>query len=338
MMRNDNDPLDHWLYGERARASTTKNLGPVLSKLRARLRLARIQMETDDLISDFDSVYEWYLNFVQQKLGNSFKQRIILETIALVVHPTTIPFWIKLLELKLSRDPFSNTRRTYALAALALLAIRTGEESAWGALKTGLSHSSPETRAMTCRYLARACIESQQPIPEEVVSALTQLATKDRSFAPRFLARRALAELELPVPMDYPSGVYSFKVCHIWEPSVFRIIELRSDQTLSTLHAAIQNAWNWFDDHLYSFYLNGKKYDHRYEFCHSYTEEAADFASNGVIGELGLKVRHKFLYYFDFGANHEFTVVVDAIREEAGPGTFPQVIESVGEAMEQYEY
>jgi len=38
---------------------------------------------------------------------------------------------------------------------------------------------------------------------------------------------------------------------------VWRKIEMRADQTLEELHLAIQNAYDWDADHLYSFFMSG---------------------------------------------------------------------------------
>jgi hypothetical protein len=57
-----------------------------------------------------------------------------------------------------------------------------------------------------------------------------------------------------------------------------------------------------------------------------------------VIGALGLVVNHKFLYLFDYGDNHRFEVEVVGLTPEAerGKRAYPRVIESTGEAPEQY--
>jgi len=39
---------------------------------------------------------------------------------------------------------------------------------------------------------------------------------------------------------------------------VWRKIEIRADQTLEDLHLAIQRAYGWDADHLYSFFISGK--------------------------------------------------------------------------------
>lgn len=42
---------------------------------------------------------------------------------------------------------------------------------------------------------------------------------------------------------------------------VWRKIEMRADQTLEDLHFAIQEAYGWDADHLYSFFMSGKAWD-----------------------------------------------------------------------------
>ncbi len=58
-------------------------------------------------------------------------------------------------------------------------------------------------------------------------------------------------------------------VFHIWIPpvhTVWRKLELRADQTLQDLHLAIQDAFEFDDDHLYSFFMSGKPWDQSTEY------------------------------------------------------------------------
>jgi hypothetical protein len=47
---------------------------------------------------------------------------------------------------------------------------------------------------------------------------------------------------------------------------VWRKIEIRADQTLENLHFAIQRAYGWDADHLYSFFMSGKAWDQNSEY------------------------------------------------------------------------
>jgi hypothetical protein len=200
-----------------------------------------------------------------------------------------------------------------------------------------------------------------------------------------------LREAALTVPLDNPEGTYVFKVSPDWLKGVHRKIEVRSYHTMEDLHLAIQWAFKWNDDHLYSFYMNGVVHDARYEIPHPALverdgefpffvlpielagdpEEADDRVKeiltgfgvslgrvedegvsenvegkdkgpltviNTVIGELGLVPGHSFLYLFDFGEDHVFLVTVDGVKEKAGRGTYPRVVERQGESPPQYWY
>ena len=154
-----------------------------------------------------------YLNFIEQKKpGSTFDQKGMLELVASVANPASVPFWSKLLDLNRPRDSFSNTRRIYALAALAYIAIRTDESGAMETLKAACGHPRPEARAMAAHYIKCVHVGTNQPLSEDVASILMQLATKDRSFAPRFIARRALAATDQTVPLDNPNSVYAQSV------------------------------------------------------------------------------------------------------------------------------
>jgi hypothetical protein len=48
---------------------------------------------------------------------------------------------------------------------------------------------------------------------------------------------------------------------------VWRKIEIRADQTLEDLHYAIQDAFVWDSDHMYSFFMSGKAWDRSTEYC-----------------------------------------------------------------------
>jgi hypothetical protein len=43
---------------------------------------------------------------------------------------------------------------------------------------------------------------------------------------------------------------------------VTRVIAMLDDQTLEDLHAAIQRAFGWDNDHLYAFFLSGRLVQH----------------------------------------------------------------------------
>jgi hypothetical protein len=60
---------------------------------------------------------------------------------------------------------------------------------------------------------------------------------------------------------------YTFHVSLPGTGRVWRKIEMRADQTLEELHRAIQHAYDWDGDHLYSFFMSGKAWDGSSEYC-----------------------------------------------------------------------
>jgi hypothetical protein len=160
--------------------------------------------------------------------------------------------------------------------------------------------------------------------------------------------------------MDIPDGVFAFKVKFMWDKKIYRVIEMRSNHTLADLHHTIQGAINWDDPHLYSFHMGGKLDDPRYEIpcadAHAFRlgrlplfdfakdkkneeeeEEGGLVAEDAVLGELGLVLKHKFIYLFDYGDHHEFEVEVVDIKPKAERGRYPRVVKAQGEAPPQYE-
>jgi hypothetical protein len=60
---------------------------------------------------------------------------------------------------------------------------------------------------------------------------------------------------------EHPMKTYTFHVSLPGTGRVWRKVELREDQTLEDLHFAIQDAYDWDADHLYSFFMSGKAWD-----------------------------------------------------------------------------
>ena len=180
--------------------------------------------------------------------------------------------------------------------------------------------------------------ELRRPIPPDILDRLSQMATDDPAFGPRFMARELLSDAGAAVPLDHPDGIYAFKVKLRGLAGMHRTIAMPSTDTLHDLHMAIQDAIKWDSDHLYSFFLNNKRYDQRYGFSSPWDSDSPPWADEVRIGELGLPLKHKFMYYFDYGDSHEFEVEVVGIEPQAALGDYPRVIESQGAAPQQYDY
>lgn len=117
---------------------------------------------------------------------------------------------------------------------------------------------------------------------------------------------------------------------------VWRTIKLSHKHTLYDLHIAIQTAFNFYDDHLYTFYMDGKMNNRNY-----YNSDMCDhgpFVHQAVIGQLDLYTGKNILYLFDFGDMWQFNVNLLAIVENEPELEEPRIMESKGEAPSQYVY
>jgi hypothetical protein len=171
---------------------------------------------------------------------------------------------------------------------------------------------------------------------------------------PFFQSGKATGEVSDPpdLPAEYKSGpnrrprpsvrarqgivkTYLLRVSHRALRHIWRDIEIAADQTLEDLHLMIQRAFAWRDDHLYSFFMNGRAWDRNAEVgspwsdCYLHTHQVK-------IGALDLKPGRRFLYLFDYGDNHEFDVSVVRIDAVANQGEYPRIIAVRGPSPQQY--
>lgn len=208
---------------------------------------------------------------------------------------------VDLIDFSQARDPFTRRRRLLALAALALLAIEINDAASYAALQQATQHSNPDVRGIAVGYLGRTYLDTERPFPPDVQHLLHTIATTDSAFPPRYKARMNLIAAGIPLPLDYPDGVFLFKVKFLPVKTIYRTIAVRSTQTLHDLHMSIQDAINWDDDHLYSFFLYGNRGDDP-DACivgpweDEQESEIALYAHELQIGVPGFKLRHTFLY------------------------------------------
>lgn len=158
----------------------------------------------------------------------------------------------------------------------------------------------------------------------------------DLFFLP-FVPLVASGELQKTLPREdskLMDGTYVFKVS--LKKSVWRRIELSSDHTLLDLHDSIQYAYGFDDDHLYSFFMDGKLWSDE-KFTSPYDDEGPHVDAVRI-GELGLSVGQKILYLFDYGDMWRFRVELEEIRTEGSKPSEPKIIESKGKSPKQYDF
>jgi hypothetical protein len=116
---------------------------------------------------------------------------------------------------------------------------------------------------------------------------------------------------------------------------VRRTILVRDDLTLVDLHYALQSAFGWDDDQLYSFWLHGtfwgaedQHYTHPY---HAASRDPRGRSAVARLDELALTEGQRIAYVFDFWREQRVTLELREIR--AGGGRpLARCIERVGAA------
>lgn len=125
---------------------------------------------------------------------------------------------------------------------------------------------------------------------------------------------------------------------------VWSDIEIREDQTLMTLHDVIQYAFQWYDDHLYAFFMSGREWDRS---SVMYTEpeslkesgyEPNEKSANVKLGNLKLKVGQRIAYVYDFGDNLSICFTVRRISNAEPSVKYPRIVALCGFSPEQYHY
>ena len=149
---------------------------------------------------------------------------------------------------------------------------------------------------------------------------------------------------------DPDASLYVFKVALAGPKGVWRRIAMRSDQTFDDLHAAIFDAFDRVEEHLYSFYLPlpGSKGRMALRDAVEYTspmmiEEAQGFGGGVVrdaslmkIGSLDLTTGRKLAYLFDFGDSWWHEITVEQTDGNLEQGKYPRVIQKHGDSPPQY--
>ncbi len=130
-----------------------------------------------------------------------------------------------------------------------------------------------------------------------------------------------------------------------WFTPVWRDIEIREDQTLVTLHKAIQRAFQWYDDHLYAFFMSGREWD-KSSIIYSEPEslkESGEYdpnekGANVKLGNLDLTVGQKIAYVYDFGDNLSVRLTIKRISSGERDVKYSRIIALRGFSPEQYHY
>lgn len=114
----------------------------------------------------------------------------------------------------------------------------------------------------------------------------------------------------------------------------WRTIRISSHHTLHQLHLAIQSAFNFGNDHLYAYFMDGQSWS-RFAF-YSPDDGEEPTADEAKLGELNLAIGQSFLYLFDYGSEWKFQVRIEKLSDMNTKDSKPQLLEERGESPEQY--
>jgi hypothetical protein len=134
-----------------------------------------------------------------------------------------------------------------------------------------------------------------------------------------------------PVQGRGSGNTYIFKVS--LNKCTWRRIKISASHTLHHLHEAIQDAFKFYDDHLYAFFMDGQPWSRKAYWCREDNQQP--YADKAIIGRLDLTPGQRFLYLFDFGDEWMFDVQVEEILLSDVPPARPVVLESKGAVPEQ---
>jgi hypothetical protein len=128
-------------------------------------------------------------------------------------------------------------------------------------------------------------------------------------------------------------------------PVISRTIEIRSEQTLKTLHQTIFKAFDREDEHMYEFQIGGKgSFDpktKRYGLSMAFMNELEENQQVGdvaktKIGSLKLKQDQAFGYWFDFGDDWRHQIDVMDIKKSTPKKRYPIITKRIGASPPQY--
>ncbi len=129
-------------------------------------------------------------------------------------------------------------------------------------------------------------------------------------------------------------GTYTFKVS--LSNKIWRKISIYYDHRLSDLHLAIQEAFDFDNDHLYVFYFGREINIGEIIYCKDSLYHDGPFAEDVRISDLKLFQGERMKYLFDFGDRWLFNIELVKIDYETHLLLRPVVIEAKGEAPKQY--
>lgn len=145
--------------------------------------------------------------------------------------------------------------------------------------------------------------------------------------------------------------IYTFKVALDFNKRTYRNIELSENHTLKDFHNIIFEAFDRYDEHLYSFYITKKSIKNQRnrwqapEFTVVFEDDQDNISFSGKekfdvaktkVGELNLNEKDKLYYLFDFGDEWWHEVTLLSIKESKNITLKPKIVKIAGKSPDQY--
>jgi hypothetical protein len=105
-------------------------------------------------------------------------------------------------------------------------------------------------------------------------------------------------------------------------PIIWRRLLVRGDSTIADLHVTLPTAFGWSDDHLHRFLNHGKQYGLAYLDGLIFRDDPQLIK----LSDLGLRVKEKFLYEYDFIDQWRRLIRVEAILPAESDQLYPVCI------------
>lgn len=176
-------------------------------------------------------------------------------------------------------------------------------------------------------------------LPDKESNIILRKMNEDQSSQPFFLPFQRLFPKEMlqgTLPRNksrFKRGIYTFKVS--FEKNVWRKVVLSSQHTMEDLHEIILKVYEFDNDHLYSFFMDGKKWS-RDRISSPNDDSVGPKADEVLVGDLGFLKGQRFLYLYDYGDEWQFLIEVEEIQETNPESFKPYLKGSKGEGPEQY--
>ena len=132
--------------------------------------------------------------------------------------------------------------------------------------------------------------------------------------------------------------IHRFKVSLRDRPDIWRIIDIKGNQMLSSLHKGIFKAFDRVEEHQYSFFLSNKPYDRDTEYISPGldTGGTSKLATRIRIDSLALYTDGTFLYLFDYGDEWWHEIELLSVTERVTRASYPRVVKKQGKSPSQY--